>query len=41
MANDTNPNLKEIEDKAACVFSWFSAYYFKSNPKKSHFLLTS
>ena len=33
--------LKEIEDKAACVFNWFSANYFKASPKKSHFLLTS
>ena len=33
--------LKEIEDKAGCVFNWFSANYFKANPKKSHFLLTS
>ena len=41
MKENTLQVLKEIEDKAACVFSWFSAYYFKSNPKKSHFLLTS
>ena len=49
-ADDTTPYamkenalqvLKEIEDKAGCVFNWFSANYFKANPKKSHFLLTS
>ena len=33
--------MKEIEDKSACVFNWFSANYFKANPKKSYFLLTS
>ena len=33
--------IKEIEDKMARVFSWFSANYFKANQKKSHFLLTS
>ena len=33
--------LKEIEDKAGCVFNWFSANYFKVSSKKSHFLLTS
>ena len=33
--------LKEIEDKANCIFNWFSANYFKANPKKSHFILTS
>ena len=33
--------MKEIEDKPACVFNWFAANYFKANPKKSHFLLTS
>ena len=33
--------MKEIEDKSACVFNWFSANYFKVNPKKYHFLLTS
>ena len=33
--------LNEIKDKAGCVFIWFSANYFKANPKKSHFLLTS
>ena len=33
--------LNEIKDKACCVFNWFSANYFKTNPKKSHFLLTS
>ena len=32
--------LKEIEDKAACAF-WFPADYFKTNPKKYHFLLKS
>ena len=32
--------LKEYEDKAGCVFNWFTANYFKANPKKSHFLLT-
>ena len=49
-ADDTTPHamkentlqvLKEIEDKAGCIFNWFSANYFKANPKKSHFLLTS
>ena len=33
--------LNEIKDKASCVLNWFSANYFKANPKKSHFLLTS
>ena len=33
--------LKETEDKAGCVFNWISANYFKTDPKKSHFLLTS
>ena len=33
--------LKEIEDTSACIFNWFSANYFKANPKKSHFLLIS
>lgn len=33
--------IKEIEDKAACIFSWFSANLFKANPKRSHFLLAS
>ena len=33
--------LNEIKDKARCVFNWFSANYFKANPNKSHFLLTS
>ena len=33
--------LNEIKDKAGCVFNWFSANYFKANPNKSHFLLTS
>ena len=41
MKENTLQVLKEIEDKTACVFNWFSANYFKSNPKKSHFLLTS
>ena len=33
--------LNEIKDKARCVFNWFLANYFKANPNKSHFLLTS
>ena len=33
--------LNEIKDEAGCVFNWFSVNYFKANPKKSHFLLTS
>ena len=33
--------LNEIKDKAGCAFNWFSANYFKANPKKSHFFLTS
>ena len=33
--------LNKIKDMAGCVFNWFSANYFKGNPKKSHFLLTS
>ena len=33
--------LNEIKNKAGCVCNWFSANYFKVNPKKSHFLLTS
>ena len=33
--------LNEIKDKAGCVFNWFSANYFKANPNKSYFLLTS
>ena len=33
--------LNEIKDKAGCIFNWFSANYFKANPNKSHFLLTS
>ena len=41
MKQNTLQVLKEIEDKAGCVFNWFSANYFKANPKKSHFLLTS
>ena len=41
MKENTLQVLKEIEDKAGCVFNWFSANYFKANPKKSHFLLTS
>ena len=32
--------LQEVEDKAAYVFSWFSANYFKANPKISRFFLT-
>ena len=31
----------EIQDKAGFVFNWFSGNYFKANPKKPHFLLTS
>ena len=31
----------EIKNKAGCVFSWFSANYFKANPNKPRFLLTS
>ena len=41
MKENTLQVLKEIEDKSACVFTWFLANYFKANPKKSHFLLTS
>ena len=41
MKENTLQALKEIEDKSACVFNWSSANYFKVNPKKSHFLLTS
>ena len=41
MKENTLQLLKEIEDKSACVFNWFSANHFKANPKKSHFLLTS
>ena len=41
MKESTLQVLKEIEEKASCVFDWFSADYFKANPKKSHFLLTS
>ena len=41
MKENTLQVLKKIEDKAGCVFNWFSANYFKANPKKSHFLLTS
>ena len=33
--------LKEVEDKVASVFNWFSVNYFKTNPKKYHFLVTS
>ena len=40
MKENTLKVLNEIEDKAAGVFNWFSANYFKPNPKKSHFLLT-
>ena len=49
-ADDTTPYalkentlqvLKEIEDKTAFVFNWFSANHFKANPKKFHFLFTS
>ena len=41
MKENTLQVLKKIEDKAGCVFSWFPANYFKANPNKSHFLLTS
>ena len=41
MEQNTLQVLKETENKAGCVFNWFSANYFKSNPRKSHFLLTS
>ena len=41
MKENTLHVLKEIEDKASCIFHWFSANYFKANLKKSHFLLTS
>ena len=41
MKENTLQVLKEIEDKAGCFFNWFSANYFKANPKESHFLLTS
>ena len=30
-----------IENKASHVFEWFSNNYLKSNPDKSHLLLTS
>ena len=41
MKENTLQSLKEIEDKADCVFNWFSANYFKANPKKSYFLAAS
>ena len=41
MKDNTLQVLKEIEDKVGYVFNWFSTNYFKANPKKSHFLLTS
>ena len=41
MKENTLQVLTEIEDKAGCVFNWFSAHYFKANPKKSHFFSTS
>ena len=41
MEENTLQVLEETENKAGCVFNWFSANYFKSNPRKSHFLLTS
>ena len=41
MKENTLQVLKEIEEKAACVFNWLSANYFEANPKKSHLLLTS
>ena len=33
--------LIQIKDKVGCVFNWFSANYFKTNPRKSCFLLAS
>ena len=43
MKESTLQLLKEIEDMSGCVSNWFSANYFKANPKSfsSHFLLTS
>ena len=41
MKENTLQVLTEIEDKSACVFNRFSPNYFKANPKKSHFLLTT
>ena len=41
MKENTLQVSKEAEDKAAYVFSWFPANYFKAKPKKPHFLLTS
>ena len=41
MKENTKQVLKEIEDKVACVFNWFSTNHFKPKPKKSRFLLTS
>ena len=41
MKENTLQVLTEIEDKAGCVFNWFSTRYFKANSKKSHFLSTS
>ena len=41
MKENTLQVLKEIEDKSACVFNWLSANYFKANPKRSNFYLTS
>ena len=41
MKGNTLQLLKEIENNASSVFNWFSAIYFKANPRKSHFLLTS
>ena len=38
MKENTLKVLKEIEDKVAFVFNWFSANYFQTHPKKSHFL---
>ena len=32
--------IKENEDKAACVFSWFLANHFKANSKKISFSLS-
>ena len=41
MKENTLRVLKEIKNKASCIFYWFPANYFKENPKKSHVLLTS
>ena len=39
--NNRDLNRDWIKDKAGCVFHWFSANYFKANPKISHFFLIS